>query len=289
MRVWRHGIVVAAILWVCLLPATASAQNFRTLVNFNGTNGANPYAALVQGLDGNFYGTTEFGGPTSAGTVFKVTPSGLLSTLYTFAAFSDGCNPASGLVLGSDGNFYGTTATCGGTSSGCPFGCGTVFKITPAGELTTVHTFNSTDGYQPEAPMIEGANGNFYGTTELGGSSGYGTIFEMTRAGTLTTLHSFAGYPADGAYPTAGLVQLANGVLFGTTERGGSSRSCETFGGVFGCGTVFKTNSRGYADHAPQLRLDRWCHTRWGPGPGGNGRPVRHDLGHRDQQLRHNF
>jgi uncharacterized repeat protein (TIGR03803 family) len=227
------------------MTALASAQSFRTLLNFDGTNGANPFATLVQGLDGDFYGTTEFGGPTAAGTIFKITPSGTLTTLYTFPAFSDGCNPGAGLVLGSDGNFYGSTETCGGTSSGCTFGCGTLFRITPAGALTTLHTFDATDGYQPEATMIQGANGNFYGTTELGGSSGYGTIFEMTRAGRLTTLHSFAGYPADGAYPTAGLVQAANGVLFGTTERGGASTSCSTFGGVFGCGTVFKITSAG--------------------------------------------
>ena len=245
MKVPRLRIVVPVV-FVCVVTAIASpAQNFRTLLNFNGTNGANPYATLVQGLDGNFYGTTEFGGPNEAGTVFKITPTGTLTTLYTFPDFSDGCNPGAGLVLGSDGNFYGTTVTCGGTSSGCPFGCGTVFKITPAGELTTLHTFDATDGYQPEAAMIQGANGNFYGTTELGGTNGFGTVFEMTRAGRITTLHSFAGYPADGAYPTAGLVQVANGMLFGTTERGGSSRSCETFGGVFGCGTVFKITTGG--------------------------------------------
>jgi uncharacterized repeat protein (TIGR03803 family) len=246
MKVPRFRMVVPAVFWLCVVTAIASpAQSFRTLLNFDGTHGANPYATLVQGPDGNLYGTTEFGGPIEAGTVFKITPSGTLTTLYTFPNFSDGCNPVAGLVLGSDGNFYGTTSTCGATSSGCAFGCGTTFKITPAGVLTTLHTFDATDGYQPEAAMIQGANGNFYGTTELGGTSGYGTVFEMTRSGTITTLHSFAGYPADGAYPIAGVVQAANGTFFGTTERGGSSTSCQTFGGVFGCGTVFKITSSG--------------------------------------------
>jgi uncharacterized repeat protein (TIGR03803 family) len=242
----RLRMVVPVVFWLCVVPAIASpAQSFRTLLNFDGTHGANPYATLVQGPDGNFYGTTEFGGPISAGTIFKITPSGTLTTLYTFPNFSDGCNPAAGLVLSSDGNFYGTTSTCGATSSGCAFGCGTTFKITPAGALNTLHTFDATDGYQPEAAMIQGANGNFYGTTELGGTSGYGTVFEMTRSGKITVLHSFAGYPADGAYPIAGLVQAANGTLFGTTERGGSSQSCVTFGGVYGCGTVFKITPSG--------------------------------------------
>jgi uncharacterized repeat protein (TIGR03803 family) len=239
-------IVVPAVFWLCVMTAIASpAQNFKTLLNFDGTKGANSYATLVQGLDGNFYGATEFGGPTEAGTVFKITPSGTLTTLYTFPDFSDGCNPAAGLALGLDGNFYGTTSTCGESSTGCPFGCGTVFRITPAGQMTTLHTFDSTDGYQPEAAMILGGNGNFYGTTELGGTNGYGTVFEMTRAGKLTTLHSFAGYPAEGAFPTAGLVQVANGTLFGTTERGGSSQACQTFSGVYGCGTVFKITPAG--------------------------------------------
>src|SRR5215475_8309492 len=93
-------ILVSAIFLLSVLTSITSAQNFRTLVNFDGTHGANPYTNLVQGLDGNFYGTTEFGGPTFAGTVFKVTPSGNLTTLYTFPNFSDGCNPGAGLVLG---------------------------------------------------------------------------------------------------------------------------------------------------------------------------------------------
>jgi len=246
VKVPRLRMVIPAVFWLCVLTAMASpAQSFRTLVNFDGTHGANPYASLVQGLDGNFYGTTEFGGPTSAGTVFKVTPSGTLTTLYTFPSFSDGCNPVGGLVLGSDGNFYGSTSTCGATSNLCVFGCGTVFKITPAGVLTTVHTFAATDGYQPEAAMIQGVNGNFYGTTELGGTLGYGTVFEMTPSGKIKVLHSFAGYPSEGAYPLAAVFQTANGTLYGTTERGGSSTNCQTFGGIFGCGTVFKLSPSG--------------------------------------------
>ena len=129
----RLRMVVPVFFLMCVLTSIASAQSFRTLVNFDGTHGANPFANLIQGPDGNFYGTTEFGGPISAGTVFRITPSGTLTTLYTFPNFSDGCNPGAGLVLGSDGNFYGSTETCGGTSTGCTFGCGTIFRITPTG------------------------------------------------------------------------------------------------------------------------------------------------------------
>ena len=246
IKVPRFRMVVPAVFCLCMLTAIVSpAQNFRTLLNFDGTNGANPNATLVQGPDGNFYGTTEFGGPRSAGTVFKITPSGTLTTLFTFPNFSDGCNPAAGLVLGSDGNFYGTTATCGVVSNSCTFGCGTVFKITTDGVETRLHTFNANDGYQPAASMIQGSNGNFYGTTEFGGSNGLGVIFEMTPSGKVTVLHSFAGFPAEGAFPIGGVVQAPNGTLFGTTERGGSSRACETFSGVFGCGTVFKIGPTG--------------------------------------------
>ncbi len=121
----------------------------------------NSPAGLVQGHDGNFYGTT----PRSYtdGTVFKITPSGTLTTLHTFDG-TDGNNPQAGLVLGTDGNFYGTTYS-GGTSSNCGYGCGTVFKMTPSGSLTTLHSFSGTDGYNVQAGLVEGSDGNFYGTT----------------------------------------------------------------------------------------------------------------------------
>src|SRR5262249_2027799 len=97
----------------------------------------------------------------------------------------------------------------------------------------------------PSASMIQGSNGNFYGITEFGGTNNLGVVFEMTPAGKVTVLHSFAGFPAEGAFPIGGVVQAPNGTLFGTTERGGSSQACETFSGVFGCGTVFKIGPSG--------------------------------------------
>ena len=167
-----------------------------TLYSFAGSDGAQPTAGLVQGSDGNLYGTTSADG----GTVFKITPSGALTTLYNFGG-SDGVKPYAGLVQGSDGNFYGTTYY-GGEND-----LGTVFpKITPGGTLTTLHSFAGGDGAQPGAALVQASDGNFYGTTEFGGVDGtdVGTVFKITPSGTLTT-YSFDFI--DGWHPLAGLVQ----------------------------------------------------------------------------------
>ncbi len=129
--------------------------------------------------DGNFYGTTYSGGAGiyGNGTVFKITPTGTLTTLYSFCTQSgcaDGDNPAAGLVQGTDGNFYGTT-TGGGANNG-----GTVFKITPTGTLTTLYSFDFTDGRTPFAGLVQATDGNFYGTTVSGGASADGTVFSLT-------------------------------------------------------------------------------------------------------------
>jgi uncharacterized repeat protein (TIGR03803 family) len=118
------------------------------------------------------------------------------------------------VVQGTSGNFYGTTAYGGGI--GCSGGCGTVFKITPSGVLTTLHSFDKTDGANPSAGLVQGTDGNFYGTTEYGGTGDGGTIFKITPAGILTTLHSFS----DEGSPYAGLIQSTDGSFYGTTESG---------------------------------------------------------------------
>src|ERR1700733_7568771 len=140
----------------------SSAQTFKTLGDFNTTNGSSPVMPVVQGIDGNFYGTTPlggthvncptvFGGPIPCGTVFKITPAGKLTTLYSFCPQKpcrDGRTPEPGLIQGADGNLYGTTQFGGFTGNNfCLYGCGTVFKITLAGKLTTLHKFNYTDGF----------------------------------------------------------------------------------------------------------------------------------------------
>lgn len=220
---------------VILFAAAALAlpgQTLTKLVDFDFyNNGDSVYSTLVQGFDGTLYGTTSQGWPCNQGTIFKMTPGGALTTLYLFPAQLDcsggveGGNPYAGLIQGTDGNLYGT-ATTGGDDS-CPAfngygGCGTVFKITTARTLTTLHRFNGTDGANPYAGLIQASDGNFYGTTYLGGANGYGTVFKIAPAGTLTTLHSFTS--TDGAYPGA-LTQSTSGYFYGITYGSTGIRS----------------------------------------------------------------
>lgn len=146
-----------------------------TLISFANTNGAYPQAALTLGPNGNFYGTTKVGGNSDDGTVFQVTTNGLLTTLVSFA-YTNGANPQAALTLGPDGNFYGTTEY-GGSS-----GEGTVFRVTTNGLLTTLVSFTGNlgiypNGANPQAGLVLGRNGNFYGTTADGAITGYGTVF----------------------------------------------------------------------------------------------------------------
>src|ERR1019366_5991689 len=162
----------------------------------DGQDGAGPLAGLIQASDGNFYGVTRYGGGASGcGVVYRITPSGTLTTLHEFAGgASDGCQPFGPLVQATDGNFYGTTYW-GGTSTVCPGGCGTVFKMTAAGTVTILHVFctqsNCPDGYLPQAGLVQASDGNLYGETLYGGPNGYGAIFKITTSGTMTTLASF--------------------------------------------------------------------------------------------------
>jgi uncharacterized repeat protein (TIGR03803 family) len=196
-----------------------------TLHSIEAAEGFYPLAPLVQASDGNFYGTVSTGGTDPNGGVFKITPEGVLTNLHSFAG-TDGSDPSAGLVQGADGNLYGTTFA-GGTSNACLVGCGTVFKITLGGKLTTLHSFDLTDGAYPYAKLVQASDGNFYGTTNGGGVSGWGTVFRVTPEGTLTILHSFD--LTDGGSPYAGLVQAVGGNLYGTTRYGGS----DSLGTVF--------------------------------------------------------
>jgi uncharacterized repeat protein (TIGR03803 family) len=200
------------------------------LHSFTGTDGSYPLAGLVQGPNGNFYGTTSAGGANGTGTVFQISSTGVLTTLYSFTGGADGATPKAGLTLGTDGNFYGTTFL-GGTNND-----GTVFLITPTGVLTTLFQFNARlDGRNPQAALVQGLDGNFYGTTEAKGARGNGTMFRVTSVsstGVLNLVFGFAG--TTGKNPQAPLFQGQDGLFYGTT----------TFGG-FNYGSVFQISSNG--------------------------------------------
>jgi uncharacterized repeat protein (TIGR03803 family) len=191
---------------------------------------------LIQAVNGNFYGTTSVGGSSKKyeiyGTIFGMAPNGTFKTLYRFCSqpnCSDGYGPEAGPVQGSDGNLYGVNPFGGNLAYCYSDGCGTVFKITPEGNLTTLYTFCSqvscTDGGAPLGGLIEANDGNFYGTTYSEGFNSAGTVFRITPQGALTTLYNFCvSMPCtDGSNPWATLVQHTNGKVYGTTISGGAN------------------------------------------------------------------
>jgi uncharacterized repeat protein (TIGR03803 family) len=210
-------------------------------------DGANPQAGLISDAAGNLYGTTYQGGVTSGcnsglgcGTVFRVTPSRVETVLHRFTS-DEGANPQAGLISDAAGNLYGTT-TVGGATTSCniPFGCGTVFQLTPARHLNVLHRFTGSDGTNPSAGLIADATGNLYGTTSAGGTGNAGTVFQLTPSGTLTVLHSFLDDGSEGATPYGGLIVDASGNLYGTTSAGAGT-----------AGTVFELT-------APSPTLPVW-------------------------------
>jgi uncharacterized repeat protein (TIGR03803 family) len=196
-------------------------------------DGAYPEQAPILSSDGNLYGVTVGGGSSNAGgTIYKMTVSGKLTTLYSFCQTlpcSDGFGPT-GLMLASNKNFYGVTG------NGGAYNVGTFFEITSTGEFRVLHSFcnqpGCTTGSGPAASPIEAINGNFYGTTESGGFHGGGVVYEITPGGSYKALYNFCSQAncADGNHPEASLVQDANGNLYGTT----------IYGGAYGNGAVFE-------------------------------------------------
>jgi uncharacterized repeat protein (TIGR03803 family) len=270
-----------AIAWTAL-ESSAASPGVEVVYSFVGSSvGANSTAALIQGSDGNFYGTTSAGGAFNSGTVFRTTASGVTTLLYAFTGGADGASPKAALIQTTDGSFYGTTY------SGGAWGRGTIFKIDAGlSRLTTIHAFaggagaganpqaallqardgslygttelgglanrgtlfrltgpsvkvlytftGGLDGAYPYAPLIQGTDGNFYGTTYSGDLQTFGRVFKMTPAGVVTVMHTFLS-GTDGAAPTAGLVQVADGSFYGATTLGGTANK----------GTVFKMNAAG--------------------------------------------
>jgi uncharacterized repeat protein (TIGR03803 family) len=220
-----------------------------------GTDGGIPNGGLTLDSSGNLYGTTSFGGAASAcsifgykgcGVMFRLDQAGNETVLYTFTGQKDGAWPVhERLLVDSAGSFYGTTEAggdlnCSPTSG---LGCGVVFRLDADGTYTVLHAFkgNATDGYAPEAGVVQDASGNLFGETPYGGANGQGTVYRVTASGKENVLHAFTG-GADGGYPAGGeLVMDAAGGLYGTASQGGNLSAC---GGV-GCGVVFSMTGRG--------------------------------------------
>jgi len=244
-------------------------------------DGANPTAGLVLGADGNFYGVSSAGGTNNSGTFFKMTPTGLVKTVYNFCSkigCTDGAGPSS-LMLGSDGNFYGTTFYGGFFESG-----GTIFKITPTGQLTTLFAFTAT-GLDPQftsGHLVQAANGNFYGTSRGGGNFrsscplnninavygdvnnvyGCGTFFQLTPKGRLTILHSFCAQATGGdGYGPNGVILASDGNFYGTTGYSikTATGACADAHGSF-CGNAFKITLQGAL-----TTLHTFCEVSSGP------------------------
>jgi uncharacterized repeat protein (TIGR03803 family) len=214
-----------------LLASISDAQTVRTLHNFNGVDGANPAnLILAQGRDGGLYGATIYGGTNNIGVIFKTTASGRYTVLHNLSGVTDGGYPSS-LTLGSDGNFYGTAEGGGPTDSG------TVFKISPSGTFTVLHSFsgNSSEGSTPSTPPIQALDGNFYGTTNFGGTGNSGTVYQLTPAGSLTVLYNFE--PAGGG----------SGSATGMPTQGGDGYLyiLEANGGASSCGRILKLSTAG--------------------------------------------
>lgn len=199
----------------------------------NTPDGGGPVAGMVLDTSGNLYGTTNYGGTGQAGTIFKIDSSGNYSVLYNFQSNgTQGQYPIGPLILDASGNLYGTTSGIGG--SGC--GCGNVFKLDPAGNLTVLYTMTGfyDDGSQPLGQLFRDAAGNLYGTDSAGGD-GFGTVFKISSSGTEQVIYSFKNL-SDGANPWAGLlVDTQKKTAIGTTYSGGKNKA----------GTVYRVNVSG--------------------------------------------
>ncbi|SRR5579862_285962 len=237
----RSLSILAAFLGLTAAATPSFGAKLDVLYTFAGyfpqKDGQGPAAGVVADAQGNLYGTTFEGGANNDGTVFKLTPDGTETVLYSFAGTKDGRNPAGALVMDEDGNLFGTTGNGGG--NGCTrSGCGTIFKIAPGGTETVLYSFKGTgDGAHPSSLLMDGA-GNLFGVTNQGGAgcagNGCGVVFEFTSAGKLKTLYTFSGGD-DGSNPDARLIADASGNLYGTASAGGA----------FGQGVVFQLSPAG--------------------------------------------
>ncbi len=211
-----------------------SAGNETLLYSFQRTSGGyGPAGPVILDSTGNIYGTASEGGNKACagggcGVLFEIDASGQYNVLYTFNGPSggDGANPGGSLIRDPAGNLYGYTYQ-GGNNGTCQYGCGTIFRLSPGGKETVLHTFaGGADGSQPSG-LIADKHGNLFGTT-VGGSLGYGTVFELDHTGKFTTLYAFTG-GSDGAYPGSGVILDSAGNLYGTGQFGGTDNQGVVF------------------------------------------------------------
>jgi uncharacterized repeat protein (TIGR03803 family) len=241
-RNWIHGILFTTAAFIAT-PTSRAAVTYTVVYNFGGTAGANPIAGVILDPEGNMYGTTYNGG-LGYGVVFKLSPSGTETVLYSFTGGADGGQPAAPLIRDSAGNLYGTTSAYGL----CAY-CGTVFKLDTTGTLTTLYSFTGgADGGYPLAGVIMDSSGNLYGTTYSGGIltgtcatigeypvAGCGVIFELETSGTEKVLYTMTGN-TDGANAGAGVIRDSEGNIYATDE---DAAKC------YGCGVAFKLSATG--------------------------------------------
>jgi uncharacterized repeat protein (TIGR03803 family) len=203
---------------------TAGTANI-LLYSFSGPDGANPVGGLTLARDGNLYGTTELGGKSNQGTIFRITPGGALSTLYSFTGGADGTLPFAAPIEGNDGNLYGTT------NGDAVSVAATVYKLSDNGVLSTIYTFPDIVS-NARSPVLQASNGDLYVTSSSGGTSGAGTIVKLTTDGTVKAMHNFSA-TSGGNSPQGLLIQAADGNIYGTTVGGG----------IYGLGTIFTLNA----------------------------------------------
>jgi uncharacterized repeat protein (TIGR03803 family) len=226
-------IVGLALAFVAATAIQPSAQTFTLLDTFDPATFSNS-GLFVQGFDGNFYSTSSGGTSNPNGFFFRMTPEGAVTVLHNFCSLrkcADGAHPGR-VILGLDGNFYGTTSEGGTSGTGAKSGFGTIFKITRAGGLTVLHNFcgpSCGEGTFPSS-LIQTTNGTFYGTMENGGANTWGTFYKMTSLGVVTTLYNFCSQSdcADGIDP-GGMIQAVDGNFYGISVTGTPSHGTLIF------------------------------------------------------------
>jgi uncharacterized repeat protein (TIGR03803 family) len=213
---------------------------FTSLWSFTGgVDGGAPAGGIIRETDGNLYGTTQSGGGDSnclgCGTVFRITSSNIFTNLHSFGSLDGAAWPSAPLAQGSDGYLYGTTWKGGNTNLNGGTGLGVVFRMSTDGSFTNLHVFTGNDGFNPNGPLVQSTDGNFYGTTEYGGylnlntDLGYGTVFRISPTGDFTNLLLFTGGASDGGVPISGLTRGVDGNFYGTTTSGGTGNQGTAF------------------------------------------------------------